>query len=82
MGTTGKPIFKTHVALGEDIPSSEEKKFMAELQAYKKEKNSETKTIGSLRPYIRFANQYSCKGFTEEVASRHLERVVEKLTAL
>jgi hypothetical protein len=72
-GTPKKPALRTHVALGQDIPSAEEQAFMTELQAFKREKNSGTTKVGSLRPYIRFANQYSCERFTPETAATHLQ---------
>jgi len=71
-GTKKNPTRRAHIALGEDIPSAEEQAFMAELIAFKRAKNTDTKKVGSLRPYIRFANQYSCERFTPEVAATHL----------
>ena len=71
-GTPKKPALRTHIALGQDIPSAEEQAFMSQLQAFKCEKNSGTKKVGSLRPYIRFANQYSCERFTPETATAQL----------
>lgn len=80
-GTAKYPVFKTHVALGQDIPTEEEQAFMKEMIAFKVDKNSETKKVGSLRPYVRFANQYSCERFTSEVAAASLERVISSLSA-
>jgi hypothetical protein len=71
-GTVKKPVFRTHIARGQDIPSAEEQVFMESLIAFKREKNTTTNKVGSLRPYIRFANQYSCERFTEGVAAEHL----------
>lgn len=71
-GTPKKPVFRTHIARGQDIPSAEEQAFMETLIAFKREKNTTTSKVGSLRPYIRFANQYSCERFTEVVAAEHL----------
>ncbi len=71
-GTPKKPLYRTHIALGQDIPSAEEQSFMESLITFKKEKNMATNTVGSLRPYIRFANQYSCERFTDVVAAEHL----------
>ena len=71
-GTAKKPIFRTHIALGQDIPSAEEQAFMETLIAFKREKNTTTSKVGSLRPYIRFANQYTCERFTEALAAEHL----------
>jgi hypothetical protein len=78
-GTPKKPVLRTHIALGEDIPSAEEQAFMAELIAFKRAKNTDTKKVGSLRPYIRFANQYSCERFTPEVAEAHLANVLKSI---
>ena len=75
-GTPKKPSLKTYIALGQDIPSEEEQKFMTELREFKAAKNSGTaKKVGSLMPFIRFANKYSCERFTDEQAAGHLERV-------
>jgi hypothetical protein len=78
-GTKGKPTLRTHIALGQDIPTEEENAFMKELQAFKAEKNVATKLIGSLRPYVRFANQYSCATFTAEKEATCLKQVLESL---
>jgi len=64
-GTPKKPNIRAHIALGDNIPTEEEKAFMQTLQAFKTEKNSVSKKVGSLRPYVRFANQYSCQTFLE-----------------
>lgn len=72
-GTPKKPALRTHIALGQDIPSAEEQAFMTQLQAFKHEKNSGTAKVGSLIPYIRFANKYSCERFTPETAATHLQ---------
>jgi hypothetical protein len=71
-GTTSKPVYRTHIARGQDIPTDEEQAFMTSLIAFKREKNMATNKVGSLRPYIRFANQYTCERFTEAVATEHL----------
>jgi len=71
-GTPKKPALRTHIALGQDIPSAEEQAFMEQLQAFKNEKNSGTTKVGSLKPYIRFANKYTCERFTSETAAAHL----------
>ena len=74
-GTQARPVPRTHVALGKDIPSAEESAFMAELQRFKAEKNSATKKVGSLRPYVRFANRYTCDRFDPATAAAHLAAV-------
>ena len=78
-GTKGRPDLRAHIALGEEIPSEEENKFMDELVAFKREKNSGTTKVGSLRPYVRFANQYSCERFTLEVSASHFNSVQRSL---
>ena len=75
-GTKKKPNLKTHIALGQDVPSEAEKKFMTELQAFKKEKNSSTNRVECLFPYVRFANQYSCENFTDMKSKVHYEAVI------
>jgi len=75
-GTKGKPSNRTHIALGQDISTPEENAFMKELQAFKAEKNTATKLVGSLRPYVRFANQYSCARFTRENEAACMVRVL------
>ena len=75
-GTKKKPELRAYIALGEEIPSAEEQAVMTELIAFKRAKNDDTPNIGSLRPYIRFANQYSCQRFTPEVAVAHLNNAL------
>ena len=71
-GTLKDPMLRTHIALGQDIPSVEERAFMKKLQAFKRNKNISTTKVGSLKPFIRFANKYSCERFTPETAATHL----------
>jgi hypothetical protein len=78
-GTKSKQELRAHIALGEEIPSEEERKFMDELVAFKREKNTGTSKVGSLRPYIRFANQYSCERFIPEVATTHFNSVIASI---
>lgn len=78
-GTAKKPALRAHIALGEEVPSPEEHAFMAELIAFKRAKNTDTKKVGSLYPYIRFANQYGCERFTPEVAATHLTNVLASI---
>jgi len=75
-GTKGKPLQRAHIALGQDIPTEEERVFMRQLQAFKAQTNKDNKVVGSLRPYVRFANQYSCATFTREKESDCLLRVL------
>ena len=57
---------ETFIGFGSAIPSAEESKLMGELQAMKAKLNTETKGVGSLITYVRFANRYSCRRFTAE----------------
>jgi hypothetical protein len=75
-GTKKYPNIKAHFSLGQAVPSEAEKKFMAELQAFKREKNTNTNRVDCLFPYVRFANQYSCENFGEEKRKAHLEQVI------
>jgi hypothetical protein len=74
-GTKKKPQFRTHIALGEDIPTEEEAAQMSLLKQLKTTSNSGTKKVGSLHCYVRFANRYSCQRFTPEVAATQLKAV-------
>ncbi len=79
-GPAKQPVYRPHIARGQDIPSAEEQAFMEALVAFKREKNTTTGKVGSLRPYIRFANQYSCERFTEGVAAEHLTAALHSVT--
>jgi len=78
-GTKKKPNHTVYIAFGEDIPSEEEKAYMTELIGFKVAKNTGEKKIGSLKPYIRFANQYTCERFTDETTKEHLEKILASL---
>lgn len=78
-GTAKYPNLKTHIGLGQDIPSEEEKEEMAKMISFKKEMNSSKKKTGSLIPYIRFANQYSCERFTDDASRKHFDSVLRCL---
>jgi hypothetical protein len=78
-GTKKKPDLKAYIAFGEDIPSEEEQTLMAALNAFKLTKNTGEKKIGSLIPYVRFANKYTCERFTDETSKVHLEKVLVAL---
>jgi len=75
-GTPKFPNLKTHIALGQDVPSEEEKKEMSDLQKFKKEKNTSATRVGSLIPYLRFANQYSCENFIDATNRIHFDSVI------
>jgi hypothetical protein len=72
-GTKKKPMYQTHIALGQDIPSDEEQEKMKAILAIKRELNMSTSNVGSLQVYIRFGNKYSCERFTTvTLATKHL----------
>jgi len=78
-GTAGKPVLKTHIALGQNIPTGEENTFMATLKKMRSTTNSDNKRVGSLIPYVRFANKYSCERFTSDTAAAHLTAVLASI---
>jgi len=70
---------KVLIALGNDIPTNEEKEAMKELISIKKRLNSEKKTIGSLIRYVRFANKYKCDKFTPEFDKNAFAKLLTRL---
>lgn len=66
------------IGAGEDIPTEEETAYMNQLLKLKKDSNSTGKKVGSLCPYIRFANRYTCERFTDEFTSACFEKVMKK----
>ena len=64
------------IGRGEDIPTEEESAYMTQLLKLKKDSNSTGKKVGSLCPYIRFANRYTCERFTDEFTSACFDKVV------
>lgn len=75
-----KGDIKTFVGLGQDIPTEAETAFMTQLLALKKSTNETNKKVDSLRPYVRFANQYSCDKFTEDYSRGMYEKVLAFLS--
>ena len=71
-----KDINKVLIGYGEDIPTEDEKLDMKEFIKFKKDSNKFLKKVGSLRKYIRFANQYGCDKFTDDFT---LERFISVL---
>jgi hypothetical protein len=71
---------ETFIGFGSAIPSAEESKLMAELQAMKAKLNTETKGVGSLITYVRFANRYSCSRFTAEFTEAAYSAVSSSLS--
>jgi hypothetical protein len=76
-----KAEVKTFIGLGQDIPTAEETAFMAKLLELKHSTNETNKKVGSLRPYVRFANQYSCEKFTEDYSADRFGKVSAFLTS-
>jgi hypothetical protein len=75
-----REINKVLIGYGDDIPTDEENIEMTRFTQFKRECNKENKKVGSLRKYVRFANQYSCERFTEEFSQEKLNHVLESLT--
>lgn len=72
---------KTLIALGQSIPSEEEKVAYAKIAEAKKQLNSEKdKESSSLIVVYRFANRYKCTKFTEEWSAKGLGEVITYLT--
>ena len=63
------------IANGEDIPTPEEVERYREIREFLKKMNSGEKKTGSLRVYLRCANQYTCDRFTPEFTTSCLARV-------
>lgn len=72
----------TFICLGQNMATAEENTFMEKLISMKREMNAEHKTVGSLCPYVRFANRYKCDTFTVERTAAELEAVVTWLGGL
>lgn len=72
----------TFVCLGQNMATAEENAFMEKLIEMKRTMNAEHKTVGSLCPYVRFANRYKCDTFTVERTAAELEAVVTWLADL
>jgi hypothetical protein len=77
-GTKKIQGYRVYIALGQDIPTEQEQALMTALIAFKADKNSNTAKTGSLRPYIRFANKYSCAAFPEK-AAEHFAKVLASI---
>ena len=72
---------KTLIALGQHIPSEEEKQAYAKIAEAKKQLNSEKdNTSSSLIVTYRFANRYKCSKFTDEWSTHRLNEVMTFLT--
>ena len=63
---TVKKCNKVYIGYGEETRTDEEHQAMLEMIEFKKSWNKSKKNIGNLKKCIRYANQYSCDGFTKE----------------
>lgn len=72
---------RTFVGLSDDFTTKEERDKRAHIRTLLAELNSGQKNVGNLSIYIRCANQYNLKGFTEEFSNRCKEKVVTWLTS-
>lgn len=63
------------VGLGQDIPSKEEEELFQRMLKIKRELNSGEKQIGCLQTYFRFANQYKCTRFNNEMKTLYLSSI-------
>jgi len=68
----------TFLGLGQDIPTAEESACMNEMIAMKNKYNAESKGVGSLCTYVRFANRYKCDRFTPEYTETCFQAVLPK----
>ena len=67
------------IGYGDDIPTEEENAEMERFVQFKKDCNRQNKKVGSLRKFVRFANQYSCEFFTEEFSNDKFNKVMMSL---
>lgn len=60
------------IGLGQDIPSVQEQTEWERIAKIKKELNNGDKIVDSLHIYFRFANQYKCDKFTQQIQKQYL----------
>jgi hypothetical protein len=70
---------KVLIGYGDDVPTDEENAEMERFVQFKKECNRQNKKVGSLRKFVRFANQYSCERFNEEYSAEKFNAVLKSL---
>lgn len=77
-GTKKYPKYACLVGLGQDIPTDSDSKVMYHIIEIKKELNKSKKTMltNFLSVVFRFANQYSCKQFTDEFSSDRFQKTL------
>lgn len=74
---THKKTDKVFIGMGQDIPTTEETNRMAQLNEIKKTFNTDNSKTGSLRIYMRYANQYNCEKFTDEFSENKFKAVLD-----
>jgi hypothetical protein len=77
-GTKKYPKYTCLIGLGKDIPTESDSKVMSHIIEIKKELNKSKKTMltNFLSVVFRFANQYSCKQFTDEFSSDRFQKTL------
>lgn len=70
----------TFIALGQNIPTSNEIALHTQLCQIKKQCNTQYKGVDSFHCYIRFANTYKCQRFTPDYSDTSLQAVLTFLT--
>lgn len=77
-GTKKYPKNTCAIAIGQDIPTESDSKVMYHIIEIKKELNKSKKTMLTtfLSVVFRFANQYSCKQFTDEFRSDRFQKTL------
>lgn len=77
--STNKSKNNVLIGYGDQIPTEEENLEMEKFVLFKKDCNKQNKKVGSLRKFVRFANQYSCERFDEEYSNEKFNYVMKSL---
>jgi hypothetical protein len=78
---TMKKVHKVYIGYGKDTRTDEEHSEMLEMIMFKQKWNKTKKNVGNLKKCIRYANQYSCDGFTPEFIHEKFKSVQTKLSS-
>jgi len=78
---TVKKCNKVYIGYGQETRTDEEHEAMLEMIEFKKSWNKTKKNIGNLKKCIRYANQYSCDGFTKEFSDEKFNSVKTSLSS-
>lgn len=78
---TIKKVDKVYIGYGNDTRSDEEHSEMLALIKFKQEWNKTKKNVGHLKKCIRYANQYSCDGFTTDFIDNKFKSVLKRITS-